>query len=98
MSSANFTRQFALVAGGAAIAVMATLSACSSNKSPEAPTTPTVAPSQSESATPPPSSSPSLNPTDKALSPSGPNSFTPTINAGQPGAVCKQVIGNSCIR
>lgn len=93
MSSGHLTRQFALIVGGAAIAGMATLSACDSTKSPESPTTPSVPPSQSESVTPP-----TVSPTEKALSPTGPNSFTPTVNGAPPGSVCREVIGNVCVR
>ncbi len=86
MSSGRLTRQIALFAGGVAIVGMGALTACSSNEK-EAPsttttTTTTVAPS----------------PTEKAVSPGGPNSFTPTVNPAPPGPVCKQVIGNECIR
>jgi hypothetical protein len=98
MSSGRLTRPLALLAGGAAIAGMATLSACGSTKSPEAPSTP---PSQSESVTPSPSGSmpmPMPSPTEKAAGSNGPNSFSPTINPVPPGAVCKEVRGNVCIR
>lgn len=98
MSSGRVTRPLALLAGGAAIAGMATLSACGSDKSPETPSTP--APSQSESVTPSPSGSPTapvLSPTEKAAG-SGPNSFSPTINPAPPGAVCREVRGNVCLR
>lgn len=98
MSSVRVTRHLALIAGGAAIAGTAMLSACSSTKSPEAPSTPP--PSQSESVTPSPSGStpaPIPSPTEKAAG-SGPNSFTPTIKANPPGAVCVEVRGNNCLR
>ena len=92
MSSGSLTRRLGLLAGGAAVVAMATLSACGSDKTHESPSSP--APSQSESATPPPS----LSPTEKAAGVSGPNSFTPTINPKPPGAVCREVVGNVCIR
>ncbi len=92
MGSVRLTRHLALLAGGTALVGMATLSACGSDKTPQSPSSP--APSQSESVTPPPSASA----TEKAAGPSGPNSFTPTVNPKPPGAVCREVVGNVCIR
>ena len=87
MSTGRVTRQIALLAGGVALAGMATLSGCGSNKTPETPSTTPA--SQSQSATP--------TPTDKAAS-NGPNSFTPAVPAAPPGPVCQQVAGNNCVR
>lgn len=92
MSSGPLTRRLGLLAGGAAVVAMTTLSACGSENTHESPTNPT--PAQSESATPPAA----LSPTEKAAGPSGPNSFTPTINPKPPGAVCREVVGNTCVR
>lgn len=90
MKSGRLTRQIALLAGGAAIVGMGALSAgCSSNakESPSSTTTPsTTAPSVSPS------------PTEKQVSPGGANSFSPTVNPAPPGTVCKQIVGNECIR
>jgi hypothetical protein len=88
MKAGRLTRQIALFAGGVAIVGMGTLTACSS-KEKEAPmtTTPTST-----------SVAPSVSPTEKAVSPSGANSFSPTVNPAPPGAVCKQIVGNECIR
>lgn len=85
MSSGRLTRQIALFAGGAAIVGMGALTACS-NSEKEAPSTTT------------PSSTVSVTPTEKAVSPGGANSFSPTVNPAPPGPVCKQVIGNDCVR
>ncbi|TGD90557.1 hypothetical protein BayCH28_01465 [Mycolicibacterium sp. CH28] len=85
MSSGRLTRQIALFAGGAAIVGMGALTACSPNEK-DAPSTTT------------PSSSVSVTPTEKAVGPGGPNSFSPTVNPAPPGPVCKQIVGNDCIR
>lgn len=88
MSTDRLSRRIAIAAGGAALVVMGTLTACSPTKEKEAPsTTSTPAPSSS-------SSTPS--PTEKAMMPGGP-SFTPTVNAGQPGAVCAKVVNGLCV-
>jgi hypothetical protein len=36
-------------------------------------------------------------PTEKAVGPAGP-SFSPTVNPGQPGAVCAQIVNGVCVR
>ncbi|AQT80309.1 hypothetical protein B1R94_15110 [Mycolicibacterium litorale] len=84
MSSGRLTRQIALFAGGVAIVGMGALTACS-NSEKEAPSTTTP-------------SSVSVTPTEKAVAPGGPNSFSPTVNPAPPGPVCKQVVGNDCVR
>ena len=89
MRTGRLTRQIALFAGGAAIVGMGALTACSSNAK-EAPST-TTTPSSTSVA-------PSVSPTEKAVSPGGANSFSPTANPAPPGAVCKQIVGNDCIR
>lgn len=89
MKAGHWTRQIALLAGGAAIVGMGALTAGCSSKEKEAPSTTT---------TPTSTSAPAPSPTEKAISPGGGNSFSPTINPAPPGAVCKQVIGNECIR
>ncbi len=89
MKSGRLTRQIALLAGGAAIVGMGALTAgCSSNakESPSTTTTPTS------------SSAPLPSPTEKAVTPGGDQSFSPTARAVPPGTVCKQVINNLCIR
>jgi hypothetical protein len=71
MMSGRLTRQIALFAGGLAIVGMGTLTACgkSGEKSPSS-TTPTTT-----------TSAPAPSPTEKAVSPGGPNSFTPSVKA-----------------
>jgi hypothetical protein len=86
MSAGRLTRQIALFAGGVAIVGMGALTACSSNAK-ESPSTTTT-----------PSSSVTPSPTEKAVGPGGPNSFSPTVNPAPPGAVCKEVVGNNCVR
>lgn len=93
MNSGRLTRQIALVAGGAALIGMSTLTACST-KEKEAPST--TAPSTSQA--PSMSEMPSMStPTEKAVGPAGP-SFSPTVNPAQPGAVCAKVVNGVCSR
>jgi hypothetical protein len=40
----------------------------------------------------------SVSPTEKAVSPGGANSFSPTVNPAPPGTVCKEIVGNNCVR
>jgi hypothetical protein len=87
MSYGRLTRQIALFAGGAAIVGMGALTACSSSAK-DSPSTTTT----------PSSSSVVPSPTEKAVSPGGANSFTPTVNPAPPGAVCKEIVGNNCVR
>jgi len=93
MKSVRFSRQIALLVGGAAIIGMSTLSACST-KEKEAPST--TAPSTSQA--PSTSEMPSMStPTEKAVGPAGP-SFSPTVNPAQPGAVCAKIVNGVCSR
>ncbi|MCV7217930.1 hypothetical protein H7J51_21900 [Mycobacterium crocinum] len=87
MSSGRLTRHIALFAGGAAIVGMGALTACSPNEK-EAPSSTTTTPS----------STVAPSPTEKAVTPGGGNSFSPTVNPAPPGAVCKEIVGNNCIR
>ncbi|BBZ75874.1 hypothetical protein MANY_12110 [Mycolicibacterium anyangense] len=88
MRSDRLTRQIALFAGGAAIIGMGALTACSPNEK-EAPAT---------STTPSSTSAPAVSPTEKAVGPGGNNSFSPTVNPAPPGPVCKEIVGNDCVR
>lgn len=78
MSSRRFARRMALVAGGGAIIAMGALTAgCSGSESPAPSTTTTT-------------TTTSVSPTEKSVSPTGPNSFTPPVYAppapsGTPG-------------
>lgn len=90
MSSGRLTRHIALFAGGAAIVGMGALTACSPPNEKEAPPS---------STTTTPSSTVAPSPTEKAVTPpGGGNSFSPTVNPAPPGAVCKEIVGNNCIR
>jgi hypothetical protein len=71
MMSGRLTRQIALFAGGLAIIGMGALTAC--GKSNNAPTTTTTTTTTT--------SAPAPSPTEKAVSPGGPNSFSPTVKA-----------------
>lgn len=81
-------RRLALAGGIAAVVAMGTLSGCSSTKE-EPPATTTTTPS---------SSAPTVAPTEKALSPGGDNSFSPTINPSQPGGSCTRIVNGVCMR
>ncbi len=70
MRSARLTRQIALFAGGVAIVGMGSLTACG-KESKEAPS----------STSPTSSSAPAPSPTEKAITPGGANSFTPSVKA-----------------
>lgn len=89
MSSGRLTGRIALFAGGAAIVAMGALTSCSSGTEKEAPTTTPTSPA---------SSSPSVTPTEKAISPDYDASFTPPINPVPPGSVCREVHNGVCVR
>jgi hypothetical protein len=78
MNTDRLTRRLALVIGGGAIITMGALTAgCSSTETP--------APSSTTSTT-----TSSVTPTEKSLTPGGPNSFSPPVKAppaptGEPG-------------
>ncbi len=91
MSNARAMSRFALVGGAAAIMVVGTLTGCSSKT--EEPST-TITPSSSA----PSSSAPVVSPTQKALTPSGENSFSPSINPTMPGGNCKSIVNGVCMR
>ncbi|BBY61165.1 hypothetical protein [Mycolicibacterium sarraceniae] len=87
MSYGRLTRQIALFAGGAAIVGTGALTACSSSAKDSPSTTTTT-----------PSSAVAPSPTEKAVTPGGANSFSPSVNPAPPGAVCKEIVGDNCIR
>lgn len=70
MTSRRLTRQIALFAGGLAIVGMGTLTACGKEKEKAPETSSTTS-----------TSAPAPSPTEKAVSPGGANSFTPTVKA-----------------
>lgn len=85
MSSDRLTRRIAVFAGGVAIIGMGALTSGCTNSEQEAPSTTTTP------------SSPVSTPTEKAVTPGGPNSFSPTV-AHQPGPTCTSINGNNCSR
>ena len=94
MNAGRMNRRIAIVAGGAALVAMGTLTACSPSTEKDAPSSTSVTTSAVTSA---PSSSASPSPTEKAVG--GPNnSFSPTVNANPPGAVCAKIENGVCIR
>jgi hypothetical protein len=80
MKTDRLARRLALVMGGSAIIAMGALTAgCSSSETP--------APSSTTTTT---TTTTSVSPTEKSLTPGGPNSFTPPVKAppapsGEPG-------------
>lgn len=93
MKSSQLARRLALVAGGASLVVMGTLTAGCSTSTKEEPTTTTPA-----TTAPSASSTAPISPTEKAVSPGGNNSFSPTINPTPPGASCKTIVNGVCQR
>lgn len=93
MKSSQLARRLALVAGGASLVVMGTLTAGCSTSTTEEPTTTTPA-----TTAPSASSTAPISPTEKAVGPGGNNSFSPTIDPTPPGAVCKTIVNGVCQR
>ena len=98
MNSSSLTRRLALVAGGASLVVMGTLTAGCSTSTKEEPTTTKPATSESATTAPSASSEAPMSPTEKAVGPGGNNSFSPTINPTPPGASCKTIVNGVCQR
>ena len=96
MTSGLFTRRIAVAAAGAALAAMAALTACSPTTEKEAPSSSTTPAPSATSA--PASTSTNLTPSEKAVGPGMTNSFSPTVTARQPGAVCQQLVNGVCVR
>jgi hypothetical protein len=89
MSKVRTMRRLALAGGTAALVAMGALTAgCSSPKEEPAPT----------STTPSSTTSTVVSETQKALTPGGGNSFSPTIDPTQPGGTCKSIVNGVCIR
>ncbi|MDT5000120.1 MAG: hypothetical protein QOK12_2225 [Mycobacterium sp.] len=74
MNSQRFGRRLAVIAGGAAIVAMGTLTACGGggNVSPSSTTTTTTTTT---------TSAPAPSPTEKSINPTGGNLFTPPVTA-----------------
>ena len=94
MSSGRLMGRIAIVAGGAAVIAMGTLTSCSSGTEKEAPSSTPSAPTSSA----PTTGAASVTPTEKRASPDYDASFTPSINPIPPGAVCKEVHNGVCVR
>ncbi|MCB0925727.1 MAG: hypothetical protein KDB50_14485 [Mycobacterium sp.] len=92
MSDVRAMRRWALAGSTAALVMMGALTAGCSSTDEVPPTTKTP------STTTPPSTAPAVSATEKAISPGGDNSFSPTINPTPPPASCKSVVGGVCIR
>lgn len=80
MESSRLARRLAAVAGGVAIITMAGLTASCANQQQKAPQTSTTTTTTTTSSTVPPSPS-APAPTEKSLSPTGGNLFTPPVYA-----------------
>ncbi|MFM9034219.1 MAG: hypothetical protein ACKOQ4_08025 [Mycobacterium sp.] len=92
MTSGLLPRRIAIAAAGTALAAMGALTACSPTTEKEAPTSTTTVTSA------PSATSSSLTPSEKAVGPGITNSFSPSVRAGQPGAVCQQLVNGVCVR
>lgn len=73
MKSGRMARRVALVFGGGAIIAMGTLTACSGSESPNPSSTTTTSTTSTATS--------SVTPTEKNITPGGPNSFSPTVLA-----------------
>ncbi|MCW2557806.1 MAG: hypothetical protein JWP55_1770 [Mycobacterium sp.] len=80
MNSQRFGRRLALIAGGAAIIAMGTLTACGGGgkETPSSTTTTTTTTT---------TSAPAPSPTEKSINPTGGNLFTPPVTATPAPAV-----------
>lgn len=97
MRNVSMMRRLALAGATAAIVTMGTLTAgCSSTK--EEPTTTTTPSSTTSAPSTTSSAPPTVSGTEKALSPGGGNSFSPSINPTQPGGNCRSIVNGVCIR
>jgi hypothetical protein len=79
MSSTRIGRRMLAVAGGAALIALGTMTAACGNGGNQAPPSTTTTPSASITTTP--SSTPPPSPTEKSISPTGGNLFTPPVQA-----------------
>ena len=89
MTSRRLASRLALIAGGAALVAMGTLTAgCGTSTKEEPTTTPTTEPT----------SAPVVSPSEKAVGPDVDYSFSPSVNPKPPGAVCREIVNGVCIR
>ena len=91
MTSPGFSRTV-LLGAGAALLALGALTGCTPTTEKDAPAT-----SSKPEPTTASSSAPAVSPTEKALSPNGGNSFSPSVNPNPPGAVCKEIRNGVCI-
>lgn len=88
MSNGRAMSRVALFGGAAALVVMGTFTAgCSTAK--DEPST-TTTPSSTTPAV--------VSPTEKAMTPGGDNSFSPSINPTMPGGNCTRIVNGVCMR
>ena len=87
----SFIARRIVLGGGAALLAVGALAGCT-------PTTEKDAPATSSTATPSSSSAPAVTPTEKAISPTGGNSFSPSVNPTGPGSICKDIVNGVCQR
>jgi hypothetical protein len=80
-----------LLGGCTALVTIGALAGCSQTTEKDAPATSTTT-------TPSSSSAPAVSPTEKAISPTDGNSFSPSVNPTGPGAVCKDIVNGVCVR
>lgn len=92
MNFGRLTRRLTILTGGTAVVAMGALTACSPSTEKQAPSTTSVTTSA------PASSSAVPSPTEKALTPGGENSFSPSVNPVPPGAVCTKIENGVCVR
>ena len=91
--SSRTARGLAFTASASSLIAMGALTAgCSSTAKDE------PAPAPKTSATMSESPSLSVEPTEKAVTPGGANSFTPSVDPTGPNAVCKEIVNGVCVR
>lgn len=94
MGNVRVVSRAALVGGAGALILIGALAGCSSGS--EEPATPTTS---TQTSTTPSSTTPAaVAPTEKALTPGGDNSFTPSIDPTQPGGTCIRIVNGVCMR
>lgn len=104
MMSSRKARGLAFTAGAASLITMGALTAGCASTAKEEPTTESktsatmTESTMTESMSPSPSMEPSLEPTEKAVTPGGANSFTPSVNPTGPNTVCKEIVNGVCVR
>ena len=87
MSNGRIMSRIALAGGASVLVVMGALSGCSSTKEEPSSTT-----------TPSSTTSSVVSPTEKAMTPGGDNSFSPTVHAPHPGGNCTRIVNGVCMR